>query len=108
MVEYEGMDLETCTMYNVHVEAWDNKGNYASIEGFFETGLLDGTNFSADFVSHDLSPEDTACPVFFKEFQLEDKQVKMARIYATALGVYEIKINGKKVGDAFLRPVDQL
>lgn len=104
LVEYEGMDLETCTMYNVHVEAWDNKGNYASIEGFFETGLLDGTNFSADFVSHDLSPEDTACPVFFKEFQLEDKQVKMARIYATALGVYEIKINGKKVGDAFFAP----
>ncbi len=104
LVEYEGAALEPCTGYGVYVEAWDNKGNHAWCEGFFETGLFGGTNFGASWISHNFPPEETACPVFFKEFKLEDKPVKRARIYATALGVYEIKLNNRKVGDAFFAP----
>ncbi len=33
-----------------------------------------------------------------------DKQVKRARIYATARGVYELYLNGAKVGEDFLAP----
>ncbi|SDY21921.1 alpha-L-rhamnosidase [Evansella caseinilytica] len=102
-IEYEGMELTAHSLYHVHVEAWDNKGNHASVEGCFETGLLKGTNFTANWITHDFPDEETACPVFFKEFQVE-KGIEKVRVYATALGVYEIKINGEKVGDTFFAP----
>lgn len=103
LVEYLGAELEACTLYQVHVEVWDNSGNKAYIEGSFETGLLNGTSFAADWITHDLPAEETACPIFVKEFKA-NKEVKKVRIYATALGVYEIKINGAKVGDTFFAP----
>jgi len=103
LIDFEGAELEACSLYIVNVEVWDNKGNAASAVGSFETGLLMGTNFSADWISHDFPTEVTACPIFIKEFKIE-KEVEKVRIYATALGLYEIKINGEKVGDTFFAP----
>lgn len=103
LLEYEGMELEACTSYKVVVEVWDNKGNQEVVDGTFETGLLDGTNFKADWITHNLPEEETACPIFVKEFKVE-KEIKKVRIHSTALGVYEIKINGEKVGDTFFAP----
>ncbi|MFW2504165.1 glycoside hydrolase family 78 protein [Clostridium diolis] len=103
LVEYDGIELEACTPYKVTVEVWDNKGNKDTTDGTFETGLLKGANFKADWITHDLPAEETACPVFVKEFKAE-KEIKKVRVYATALGVYEIKINGEKVGDTFFAP----
>ncbi|KAF5565935.1 hypothetical protein FNAPI_1484 [Fusarium napiforme] len=43
-------------------------------------------------------------PVYFrKEFKLPDDIVS-ARLYITALGIYEAEINGKRVGDSVLAP----
>lgn len=103
LVEYEGAELEASTLYEVQVNVWDNKGNEASIEGKFETGLLMGTNFKAEWITHELPKEETACPIFTKEFKAE-KEIAKVRVYATALGVYEIKINGEKLGDTFFAP----
>ncbi|MEH7490685.1 family 78 glycoside hydrolase catalytic domain [Neobacillus niacini] len=103
LIEYAGPELESCTLYQVQVEVWDNKGNRAIAAGSFETGLLKGTNFSADWITHEFLEEETACPVFTKEFKAE-KEIKKVRIYATALGVYEIKLNGEKVGDTYFAP----
>ncbi|MFP7493902.1 glycoside hydrolase family 78 protein [Terribacillus saccharophilus] len=103
LVEYNGEKLTACSLYNIRINVWDNKGNEASIEGSFETGLLKGTNFQAKWISHDFPEEETACPIFTKEFQLT-KEVEKVRVYATSLGVYEIKINGEKLGDTFFAP----
>ena len=103
LIQYEGQVLEACTPYQVKVEVWDNKGSFALTEGFFETGLLEGTNFQAEMITPAFSAEETACPIFIKEFELE-KPIEKVRIYATALGVYEIKLNGAKVGDSFFAP----
>ena len=44
-------------------------------------------------------------PYFGKVFDvLSDKKVKRARIYASALGVFTMKLNGKRVTDAVLEP----
>jgi alpha-L-rhamnosidase len=43
-------------------------------------------------------------PILRKAFALGDKAVVSARLYATALGLYEIRINGKRVGDHILAP----
>lgn len=103
LIEYNGLELEPRTLYQVQVEVWDYKGNWAIAKGSFETGLLKGTNFSADWITHDFPADETACPVFTKEFKVK-KEVEKVRIYATALGVYEITINGKKVGDTYFAP----
>jgi alpha-L-rhamnosidase len=103
LVEYEGTDLKPCSLYEVHVKVWDNKGNIDNIDGRFETGLLSGNNFSAKWITHTFAEEETACPIFVKEFSVE-KEIEKVRVYATSLGVYEIKINGEKVGDSFFAP----
>lgn len=44
-------------------------------------------------------------PLLRKEFSTEaGKTVKSARIYAAAHGIYQLQLNGKKVGDQFLAP----
>jgi len=59
---------------------------------------------NGDFISHRAQNLD-ALPVtqLRKEFNLRPK-VKRALLYATAFGVYEVRLNGKKVGDHMLAP----
>ncbi len=40
------------------------------------------------------------------EFTLADKKVKSARLYASAMGVYNLFLNGKKVGEDWFAPGD--
>lgn len=103
LIEYAGQELEICSLYDVRIDVWDNKGNKASEAATFETGLLKGENFTADWITHPFPDEEKACPVFYKDFNL-NKSVEKVRVYASALGVYEIKINGEKVGDTFFAP----
>lgn len=103
LIEYEGQDFIACTSYDVSITVWDNKGNEATAKNSFETGLLAGANFQATWITHAFDQDETACPIFLKEFTVE-KQVEKVRVYATAFGVYEIKINGKKIGDTFFAP----
>ena len=102
LIKYEGKEIEPSTIYEVYVKVWDNKGNEAYIDSSFESGLLSGENFKGNWITHTLGNIE-ACPIFKKEFNT-DKKVTRARIYATALGVYEIEINKEKVGDAFFAP----
>ena len=44
-----------------------------------------------------------AAPMLRKEFSLSGN-IKSARLYATAAGIYEMYINGAKVGDSYLNP----
>jgi alpha-L-rhamnosidase len=45
----------------------------------------------------------TKLPLLRGQFALR-KEVRSARVYASALGLYELTLNGKKVGDQFLAP----
>lgn len=102
-ITYEGIPLEPRSKYSVNVEVWNNKGNYDSKKEDFETGLFGGENFQAKMIASPSSTEEAAPPVFTKEFSIK-KEVEKVRIYATALGVYEIKVNGIKAGDSFFSP----
>lgn len=103
LVEYGGLPLQAESIYEYRAVVWDNHGEMAEAGGNFETGLLGGANFQAEWITHPFAKEETACPVFVKKVSL-GKTVKRARIYAAALGVYEICINGNRVGDAFFAP----
>jgi alpha-L-rhamnosidase len=43
-------------------------------------------------------------PLLRTEFDAEDKEVTRARVYASAHGVYELELNGERVGDHELAP----
>lgn len=46
---------------------------------------------------------DEVCPEFYKTFRADGK-VRRAVLYATAIGVYDITVNGKRAGDNVLAP----
>ena len=103
LIPYEGETLTDEMLYKVEVSVADNHGNVEAIEGTFETGIFDNTEFIAKMITSDFPEEETACPVFGKTFAI-DKKVKKARLYATAHGVYEVTLNGQTVGDYRMAP----
>ena len=102
LVEYSGGALQAETQYKCVIQVWDNHENCATEEVTLETGLLTIENIVAEWITHDVS-EEIACPVFVKTFSTK-KKVVQARMYATALGLYEIAINGQRVGDFYFTP----
>jgi alpha-L-rhamnosidase len=52
-----------------------------------------------------LRTNDSNKPLLRKEFATDpDKTIAQARVYASAHGVYELQLNGEKVGDQYLAP----
>lgn len=77
-----------------------------------EAALLDRSDWQAQFISSSTSTAVTGAdqkteyfrPIQLrKSFMLESKPPR-ARLYITALGVYEAYINGSKVGDEYMAP----
>ncbi len=90
------------------VRVWDNHGRRSawSMPAWWETGLLKPSDWKAAWIES-LVPEDTMtsqpAQMFRKEFTLK-KKVKSARAYVTAHGLYEMYLNGLKVGDQLFTP----
>ena len=88
------------------ISLWDENDIVGeSSEASFELGLLSPDDWQARWISGDyLVNPLRRYPVdcFKKEFDTE--KVKKARIYATACGLYELELNGKRVGDFILAP----
>ncbi len=75
-------------------------------------GLARRSDWSAKYISfrdEHTDPQDVetlflpAARQYRKEFSAS-KQVRRATIYATALGIYELHLNGERVGDAYFAP----
>lgn len=105
LAEYLGPNLAAHTTYTWTVTAWDNTGESAEATATFETGLLRGDAFvgKARWITHGLDAADTACPVFTRRFSVA-APVAHARLYVTALGVYEATLNGQPVNDTYFAP----
>lgn len=103
LIEYGGVDLEPETKYQWQLTVWNNYGERAVENSTFETGLICPETMKAQWLTHSFGEEVKACPVFFTEFKTE-RRIKKARLYATALGLYEAAIDGEKVGDVYFAP----
>lgn len=77
-----------------------------SAESFFEMGLLKKEDWTAKWISGDYEPQkDTRYPVdYFKKGFSVRKNLKWARLYVSACGLYEAQLNGEKAGDACFTP----
>jgi alpha-L-rhamnosidase len=99
-------NLKPFTEYTAKLCVRSESGEEAEKDLTFETGRMD-TPWSAKWItcgSYRFTEKKTS-PVpmtFRKNFSL--RKVKSVKIYATALGIYEIELNGKKVGDRFFAP----
>ena len=102
-IEYAGEELKAQTSYIVNIEVTDNHGNTAASETRFETGLMETKNWEADWITHGFEDGLEPCAVFVKHFRVE-KKVKRARMYASALGIYDFSINGKMGSDTCFSP----
>ncbi|MEI5519728.1 glycoside hydrolase family 78 protein [Streptomyces brasiliscabiei] len=92
----------------VRVRVTDSDGQVSawSERAVIEVGLLSAEDWSADFVTPDRDEDaqtDQPSPLLRHEFELRGP-IRSARLYATALGVYEAEINGRRVGDQVLAP----
>ena len=103
LIPYNGTALESETRYGVKLKVEDNHGNVDTKTAWFETGMFNPENFQAKMITHDFPEGETACPVFYKNFSLH-KPVQKARIYVTAHGVYELYLNGNRIGEDYMAP----
>lgn len=106
-IPYEGTPLKPFTRYTAALEVEDDAGETARAALTFETGRLD-TPWSARWISDGVYSftEKKVSPVpmtFRKTFRL-GKEIRSARIYATAMGIYRLKLNGQQVGEAYFAP----
>jgi len=107
-VKYDGEALKSHMRYYYKVQIWDQQGYPSewSKPYFWEMGILDATEWKAQWITGDFEDDllsSEVCPLLRKDFQLKGK-IKSARIYATALGLYEMYLNGVRVGDALFTP----
>lgn len=100
---YAGSPLAPRTCYRVLVNVTDDIGETAQAEGTFETGLIDYTKMAAGWITHAFADDLEACAVFVKSFPTK-KPLARARAYVTALGVYAMELNGKRVGEDRFAP----
>lgn len=99
---YLGDLLSSRTKYSWSVRVWDNHGNVSNWEsGFFETALL-SSGFTAEWICCD-EKNLSSCPVFRKKLKIT-KNMTDLRIYTTALGNYDVLIDGQRVNDGWLMP----
>lgn len=103
-MKYSGKPLVPMTKYSWKVRIYDHSGKASDwAAASFETGFMN-RRWSSRWIetNHPGNPE---YPVAYlrKEFSCTKKIVK-ARAYATALGIYEMSINGGKVSDNCFAP----
>lgn len=108
-IKYDGPPLSERTSYYIRVRIWDQDNNRSdwSSPVFWEMGILNTESWGAEFITYDPrqaeKKEEQACFFLRKEFSAE-KNIKSARIYCSALGLYELILNGSRVGDYYFTP----
>ncbi len=107
LIPYGGTPLKPFTQYRAALTATDNSGESDTKTLTFETGRM-GTPWQAkwitdgsySFTEKGVSPK----PMVFRKQIKTQKKIARARIYATAMGVYGLDINGKRVGNDYFAP----
>ncbi|WP_058308450.1 family 78 glycoside hydrolase catalytic domain [Gracilibacillus massiliensis] len=100
-----GVQLESRARYYFRVKVTDTKENVSewSDSSYFEMGLLNKDEWVADWIAAPLKWNGEPAPKLARSFQVNGN-VKKARIYVTALGLYELQLNGKRVGEDYFTP----
>jgi alpha-L-rhamnosidase len=106
-VPYSGPALVSGQRVYWKVRVWDEAGREVESQAaWWEMGLLNRADWQAEWIGAPFSggPRTSSpAPFLRREFALH-KAVITARLYATAIGLYECYLNGVRIGDALLAP----
>jgi alpha-L-rhamnosidase len=105
-IAYQGKPLASRQACFWKVRIWDqnDKPSQWSSPARWVMGLMARGDWSAQWIGDKLpSVETVAATMLRREFTLTARP-KRAIVYASALGVYELHINGQRVGDQLLAP----
>jgi alpha-L-rhamnosidase len=105
-IEYKGKPLTSRQEAFWKVRIWDQNASAStwSSPARWRMGLLEVSDWSAQWIG-DRSPsvDNPAATMLRRSFTLAARP-RTATVYATALGAYELYINGQRVGDQILAP----
>ncbi|MEO0332229.1 MAG: family 78 glycoside hydrolase catalytic domain, partial [Bacteroidota bacterium] len=111
-IVYRGTPLTSGKAYYWKVKVWDEKGQESpwSETGYWSMGLLSEEDWKAKWVgfeTKDYDDQDTlflpAAPYLRKNFSTQHS-IKRAMVYVSALGLFEISLNGAKIGQDLFVP----
>lgn len=111
-VPYAGKKLESRQIGYWKVRSWDKAGKPGawSEPARWEMGLLAKKDWQAQWIGLDLDSLGKGkvyhlppAPYLRREIKVKPG-LRKARLYVTALGMYEFSVNGQKSGDDFLTP----
>jgi len=120
-VRYAGAPLTARTRYRWEVAVTGRDGATAEAGSWFETGQMSPAAWQASWIAHDTSdldvvdaPEEGEVALadhglspavrLRRPFQVPAEPPVRARLYVTARGLYELRLNGHRVGDDELAP----
>ena len=106
-VRYAGNALKSRDHVTWRVRLWDEadqEGDWS--EAFFEIGLLKSSDWQAKWVtgSYAVNKKKRYPVDCFRKHVEVKKEIRKARLYITACGIYEAKLDGRKIGNFCLAP----
>ena len=104
---YEGQSLHSREKVYWSVKLWDENGDGGEIStGSFEMGLLENTDWEAKWITGNYKVKKSErYPVdCFRKYISVAQEVQSARLYITACGLYEARLDGEKIGNYCLAP----
>lgn len=105
LVTYNGKELLPFTRYYWKVLiTGENGGQVSSEVASFETGMMEMKNWQGAWIGDRHDRDFKPAPYFRKTFEAK-KTIKSARAYIVAAGLYELYINGEKIGNHRLDPM---
>jgi alpha-L-rhamnosidase len=107
-IPYSGPELKSGQRIYWQVRIWDTNNNLSpwSEPAFWEMGLLEESDWTALWIRSSVNENKTKSnpsPLLRKEFNIRG-EISLARLYVTSLGLYEIELNGHKVGNQVFTP----
>jgi len=107
-IAYSGKALSSRQRAYWRVTSWDEKGTAVTSKetAFWETGLLARGDWKAQWIGapwFGSGQSSAPAPFLRRGFSLRNKPAQ-ARLYVTALGLYEAYLNGKRVGADIFTP----
>lgn len=113
-IVFDGASLHSGSKYFWKVKTWDENGLSSSWsdEANWSMGLLNYSDWKGKFIGLDVGHQTgnkykslylPPARYLRKSFKIQ-KKIKKATAYTTALGLYELRLNGSKVGDYYFMP----